>query len=256
MRFFLPFFIIFIFSTLPTYAASTTDSSEGQTEIQTLTKEDAIKALKGIQGEVISVNPAEIPGLFRVAMKMQGKIIPIYLDESGSYLFTGNVIRIKDRKNLTEAHFQKLNPVDTAAIPLEDALILGNPEASQKIIVFTDPHCPYCTKLHKVLHEAIKANPDLVFYTKLIPLKQSSKKITQTILCNKSMEQLEMAFSGQALPEPECESDTIEKNMALAQKLGIRGTPALILPNGQISSGYRPLEELLKLIDENQIDSK
>ncbi|MFK5925829.1 MAG: DsbC family protein [Desulfuromusa sp.] len=256
MRLVLPLLLILILSALPTYAANKTVASEDQTETQLLTKEAAIKALHGIQGEVVSVNPAEVPGLFRVAMRMQGKIIPIYLDASGSYLFTGNVIRIKDRKNLTEAYFQQLNPVDTANIPLDDALILGNPEATERVIVFTDPHCPFCSKLHKVLHEAVKTNPDLVFYSKLIPLKQSSKKITQTILCNKSMEQLELAFSGQALPEPSCESDTIEKNMSLAQKLGIHGTPTLILPNGQISPGYRSLEDLLKLIKENKAEPK
>lgn len=256
MRLILSIFVILIFSTLPAHATSDQTTSEELETTQALTKQDAIKALQGIQGEVVSVNPSEVPGLFRVAMKMQGKIIPIYLDASGSYLFTGNVIRIKDRKNITEAHFQKLNPIDTSTIPLDDALILGNPEASQRILVFTDPHCPYCTKLHNVLHEAIKENPDLVFYIKLIAFKQSSKKITQTILCNKSMEQLEMAFSGQALPEPTCESNIVEENLALAQALNIRGTPALILPNGQISSGYRSLEDLLKLVAENRVESK
>lgn len=257
MRFVLPLFMTFILSALPTYAASTPVSSEGHEAIQPLTKEDAIKALQGLSGEVVSVTPAEVPGLFRVAMKMHGKVIPIYLDASGSYLFSGNIIRIKDRKNLTKAYFQRLNPVDTSTIPLEDALILGNPKASQRVFVFTDPHCPYCSKLHNVLHEAIKANPDIVFYIKLLPLKQSSKKIAQTILCNKSMKQLEMAFSGQALPDPSCDkSDVIAKNLALAHKLGISGTPAVILPNGQISLGYRPLKYLLKLITENSATPK
>ncbi|MEA3543873.1 MAG: DsbC family protein, partial [Thermodesulfobacteriota bacterium] len=151
---------------------------------------------------------------------------------------------------------QRFNPVDISNIPLDEGLTLGNPDAPQQILVFTDPHCPYCSKLHKVLHEAVKANPKLVFHTKLIPLKKSSRKISQTILCNKSMEQLEMAFSGQSLPEPNCETDIIEKNLQVARKLGIRGTPALILPNGTISPGYRPLKELLKLIEDNRVDSK
>ncbi|MCK5912567.1 MAG: DsbC family protein [Desulfuromusa sp.] len=249
MRLALPLFLFIMLNSLPAYAV---DSSNQQPELQPLTKAAAIEALRGIQGEVISVDPAEAPGLYRVAMRMQGKVIPIYLDASGSYLFTGNVIRLKDRKNLTEADYQQLNPIDTSNIPLDDALTLGSPDATQQIIVFTDPHCPYCSKLHKVLHEAVKVNPDLAFHTKLIPLKKSSKKISQTIICNKSMEQLEMAFSGQSLPEPSCETDAIEENLKLAQKLGIRGTPTLVLPNGKISPGYRPLDELLKLISENQ----
>ena len=249
MRLALPLFLFIILNSLSVYAA---DSSHQQPEPQPLTKTAAIEALRGIQGEVLSVEPAEIPGLYLVTMKMQDKKVPIYLDGDGLYLFTGNIIRIKDRKNLTEEHYQRLNLVDTSNIPLDDALTLGSPDATQQIIVFTDPHCPYCSKLHKVLHEAVKLNPDLAFHTKLIPLKKSSKKISQTIICNKSMEQLEMAFSGQSLPEPTCETDAIEENLKLAQKLGIRGTPTLILPNGKISPGYRSLDELLKLIGENR----
>lgn len=249
MRLALPLFLFIILNSLPAYAV---DSSHQQTEPQPLTKAAAIEALRGIQGEVLSVEPAEIPSLYLVTMKMQDKNVPIYLDGDGLYLFTGNIIRIKDRKNLTEEHYQRLNPVDTSNIPLDDALTLGNPDATQQIIVFTDPHCPYCSKLHKVLHEAVKVNPDLAFHTKLIPLKKSSKKISQTIICNKSMEQLEMAFSGQSLPEPSCETDAIEENLKLAQKLGIRGTPTLILPNGKISPGYRTLDELLELIGKNR----
>ena len=248
MRSALILLLIILFSTMPAYAANNDPDSTGPQ----LTKEAAIAALKGIQGEVLTVDPSEVPGLFLVTMRMQGKTVPIYLDGSGSYLFTGNIIRLKDRKNLTEAHYQRLNPVDVSTIPLDDALIVGNPEAAQRIIVFTDPHCPYCSKLHKVLQEAVKKNPNLAFYNKLIPLKPSSKQVTQTILCNKSLEQLEMAFAGKTLPEPTCTSDVAEKNLVLAQRLGIRGTPTLILPNGQVSPGYKSLDELLKLIKESQ----
>lgn len=244
-----------ILSSLSAYATDNTDTNKSQVETQPLTKAAATEALQGIQGEVISVEPAEFPGLYRVAMRMQGKVVPIYLDASGSYLFTGSIIRIKDRKNLTEAHYQKLNPVDTASIPREDGLTLGNPNATQQIFVFTDPHCPFCIKLHKVLKEAVKVNHDLAFHTKLIPL-QSPEKIIRTIICNKSMEQLEMAFSGQTLPEPNCETDAVKENSKLAQKLGIHGTPTLILPNGFISPGYRSLEQLLELIEENRVDPK
>lgn len=237
--------LIILLSSMPVHA---TDNTANPSETQ-LTKTAAIEALKGIQGEVLSVDPAEVPGLYLVTMKMQNKVVPIYLDGSGSYLFTGNVIRLKDRKNLTEDHYQRLNPVDVSTIPLEDALIIGSPKATQRIIVFTDPHCPYCSKLHKVLHEAVKENPDLAFYNKLLPLHPSSRQITETILCNKSMEQLEMAFAGKTLPEPNCKSDIVEKNLILAQQLGIHGTPTLILPNGQIVPGYKSLDELLELVN-------
>jgi len=219
----------------------------------TLTKEAAIEALKDIQGEVLAVDPSEIPGLYLVSVKMQGRNIPLYLDASGTYMISGNVIDLKQRRNLTEDLFRRLNPVDVSAIPLDDALPLGNPQAQQQVIVFTDPLCPFCSQLHTVLYQALEKNPNLLFQMVLLPMQPNSQRISQTILCNKSLEQLELAFAGKALPEPSCDSDTLRQNQALAQSLQITGTPTLILPNGQIHAGYRPVDDLLKLINENSL---
>lgn len=223
------------------------------TAAETLTKEDAVQALKDIEGEVIAVAPSEVPGLYQVTVKMQDRNIPVYLDSTGTYMISGNIIDLQQRRNLTEELFRRINPVDVSAIPLDDALTLGDPDAQQQIIVFTDPHCPYCSQLHKVLYEAIDEDPNLVFQIKLLALQQSSQRIAQTILCNNSMEQLEQAFAGEALPEPTCQSDVLQQNQALAQSLQISGTPTLIMPNGQIHAGYQPLEELMELIRENSV---
>ncbi len=219
---------------------------------QLLDKEAVIKILSGIQGDVESVAATDIPGILQVNMKMQGKIYPLYIDSTGTYLFSGNIILIKNRVNLTEEAYKALNPVDVSAIPLDDALTLGAADNKRPIIVFTDPHCPYCSKLHQVLHEAVDKDPSLTFKIKISPFKQSSKEISRTIVCNQSMEQLELAFAGKSLPEPTCQTDAPEKNVQLAQQLGIRGTPTMIMPNGQIVPGYRPLDVLLEEINKSK----
>lgn len=247
MRYAFFFFTLILFAAQPVLAAN---PSPQDTPPQ-LTIESASTILNGIQGEVVSVTPSEVPGLYRVGMRMQGKIYPLYLDASGRYLFSGNIIRVADRANLTEEEFRQLNPIDLSQIPLDDALLLGNPAAKHPILVFTDPHCPYCSQLHQVLLEAVKEHPELAFKLKLVPFKQSSKEITKTIICNKSIDQLEMAFAGKSLPKPDCDTDAGDKNLALAQQLGIRGTPSLIMPNGLIFPGYRSLDDLMTLIKEN-----
>ncbi len=216
----------------------------------TLTKAEAKKIFTGFQGELLSVQQAKMPGFWEIGMKVNNQNVPIYLDYSKSYMVSGNIIRLKDRKNLTEESYRKLNPVDLSRFPIDDALLLGNPEAEKKIVVFTDPHCPYCVKLHDVMKEAVAKRSDLLFQIKLMPIKTSSKKIAETIACTKSMEQLEAAFAKQEIPEASCENNSIEQNLAVAKSLGIRSTPTLILPNGQIASGYKPLDALLKAIDQ------
>jgi len=215
-----------------------------------LTKEEAKQIFTGLQGEVLSVEQAEVPGFWEIELKTQNQNIPLYLDYSKAYLFSGNIIRMKDKKNLTEESYRKFNPVDLSSIPTDDALLLGNPDAATKIIVFTDPHCPYCVKLHEVMKEAVAKRSDLLFQIKLMPIKPSSKKVSETIACNESMEQLEAAFARKEIPEASCESKVIEQNLAVAKSLGIRSTPTLILPNGQIATGYKPLNALLEIIDQ------
>lgn len=229
---------------MPTYLLA--DESREQ-----LTVEQAAEILSGIEGEVISVKSTEISGFFLVGMKMQGQTVPLYLDKSGTFLFSGNVIDLTQRKNLTEEHFAKLNPINVSEIPLDNALLLGRPEASQQTIVFTDPDCPHCSKLHKVLLEAVEADSNLAFQIIVTSLKESSYQTAKTILCNKSMDQLEQALAGASLTVTECESNAVDNNIALARSLGVRGTPTMILPNGQLKPGYSPLNELLELIKNN-----
>ena len=216
-----------------------------------LSKAEANEALKQIEGEVVGVSPAEVPGLWRVDMKMNDKTWPLYLDYSKSYLISGNVIQLSDRKNLTESHYRELNPADISSIPLDDALTLGDPQAKTKVIVFTDPHCPYCSKLHQELKKALEIRPDIAWLIKLMPIKKDSREAVETILCDKSLELLDAAFSGKQLAPPTCKNPAIDLTLQIASKLGIRSTPTLIMPNGQIVPGYKELDHLIKVVDEN-----
>ncbi len=216
-----------------------------------LSKAEANEALKQIEGEVVGVSPAEVPGLWRVDMKMNDKTWPLYLDYSKSYLISGNIIQLANRKNLTESHYRELNPVDISSIPLDDALLLGDPQAKTKVVVFTDPHCPYCSKLHQELKKALEVRPDIAWLIKLMPIKKNSREAVETILCEKSLELLDAAFSGQQLAPPTCKNASIDLTLQIAAGLGIRSTPTLIMPNGQIVLGYKELDHLLKVVDEN-----
>lgn len=221
-------------------------------DCHSLSVPEAKEIFKNMNGEVVSTEFAEVPGLWKLGIQVQDKVLPAYVDFSKSYLISGNVIRLNDGKNLTEETYRKSNPVDVSSIPVDDALLLGNPDAENKIVVFTDPHCPYCKKLHAVMKEAVEKRSDLLFQIKLMPVKQSSLEVSKTIVCSQSMEQLEAAFEKKAVPKAECDSSAIDQTRVIAQSLGIKSTPTLVLPNGQIAPGYKNLERLFALIDQNR----
>jgi len=209
--------------------------------------------LKDLVNEVHGVDFSEVPGLFIVdATGNNGKRGLLYMDFSKSYIVVGTTISIADKGNVNQREITRLRRVDLTTIPLADSIVVGDPGASKKMILFTDPQCPYCQKLHPELKKVVEADPDVVFFIKLMPLVKlhpEAYKISKTILCEKSLQLLEDSFAGKQIPEPSCESDAVDRTLKLAQDLGIGSTPTLILPDGRLAPGYRPAEAILELLE-------
>jgi thiol:disulfide interchange protein DsbC len=102
------------------------------------------------------------------------------------------------------------------------------------------------------MKKVVEKRKDIAFYIKLYPLPMHPGAVdkSKAIVCRKSLELLEQAFEGKQLPKPDCPAPEVEKNVVLAQSLGITGTPTMILPDGRIVSGSRPADELIKMIEE------
>jgi len=217
-----------------------------------LTKEEASDLLKkGGISEVLNVEFSEMPGVWAVEVEKDRKRFPVYIDFSKSFVVTGNIIRIADGENVTQRRTAQLNRVDVSRIPLEDALLLGSRDARTKVTVFTDPECPFCKKLHLELKEVVSRRPDIAFLIKLFPLKMhpNAYGISKSIVCTGSMELLELSFAGKPVPPPACETSAVDRTIALAEELGIRSTPTLVLPNGVVMPGYKKADDLIKLLD-------
>ncbi|MEJ2192883.1 MAG: thioredoxin fold domain-containing protein, partial [Nitrospirota bacterium] len=143
------------------------------------------------------------------------------------------------------------NKLDVAAIPLEGALLLGSPDAPHKAVIFSDPDCPYCRKLHQEMKKVVQEREDIAFYIKLRPLDShpESYQKSKSIVCEGSLRLLERAYDGRSIPAPACKSTVVDETIALADKLGITGTPTIVLPDGGVVSGYRDAPQLEALID-------
>jgi len=218
--------------------------------------EEAANILKNFtELKVLSVGEGPVRGMWEVQVETQGGKLPLYLHYSKKYFFTGNIIDIENKKVVTNLPAPETAPkekIDVSKIPLDDAIIIGKASAPNKVIVFDDPDCPFCRKLHIEIKEVVSKRDDIAFYIKLFPLvglhPQSYDK-SKSIVCAKSFKLLDDAFSGKDIPPPSCETKQIDKNIELASKLGITGTPTLILKNGEVISGYAKADALINMID-------
>ena len=223
-------------------------------ECHTLTVDEA----KTIFGEgvdnVVAVLPGPFPGVWEIDVKKAGKTYPVYLDYSGKYLFNGQVIRMSDKQNLTSLRYTHLNRIDVSAIPLADAIVIGRSDAKKRVVVFDDPDCQWCKKLHGEIKNVVARDPEVAFYVRVYSRNNNPKSIekARAIVCGEkdSAKLLDDAFAGKKLPEPKCKTKAIEETARLAKDLGIQGTPAMVLPDGRLISGYLQADALLELLRE------
>ncbi len=136
------FVSLMLFCLLPTghsYAFET----RGQecSKCHTLNKEEAKDLLKSMIPEVgiLDVRPSPVKGFWEVYLESRGKKGIVYVDFLKKHFFSGALISLGEKKNLTQERIIELNRVDVSQIPLEDALVMGDQKARIRVIVFTDP---------------------------------------------------------------------------------------------------------------------
>lgn len=221
-------------------------------ECHKLDKKDAEAIVKKIapNGTVVDVKEAPIKGVWLITIDAGGGKRGMFgLDYSKKYLV--QFASVED-----VAKQQQPKKVDVSKIPLDSALVLGSTKAKKKVIVFTDPDCPFCRQLHPTMKQIVEKHHDIAFYLILNPLpmhKESPKKV-QAILCSKSLTMLDDAFAGKPVPEPPapCPADIVEKGKGIAASMEFNGTPTLVRDDGMVLSGALPEEKLLEWIDKKQ----
>jgi thiol:disulfide interchange protein DsbC len=171
----------------------------------------------------------------------------LYTDEKGQYVFEGNVIESKSRRNLSEERRKVLFAIDFDKLPLELAVKKVKGNGKRKLAIFTDPNCGFCRKLEKELSGV----SDVTLYFFMYPIFPGSDEIVRNVLCSKNPIKAwdDWMLSEIAPAKAICDTQT-EKVKALGQKLHVNGTPNLIFGNGIQSPGFLPLEELEKNLNE------
>ncbi len=252
-------FVFFLALSQPAFAFQKEGCGGGSCiDCHSLTKQEASTLLEDKVSEVLSVQVSEVPGLWDIEALYQGNKIPLYLDFSKNYLISGNVIKLDNDENLTEKKFIKMNTVDISQIPLKDAVVLGNPKASRKIIVFDDPECTFCRRLHPELEKVADEHEDIAIFVKMYPLPShpSSYPKAKAVVCaalkgdnERAAALLSDTLEGKQIPAPDCETDQLEQNIALVRELRISSTPTLIMPDGRVLPGYKTADHIVAEVE-------
>jgi thiol:disulfide interchange protein DsbC len=175
----------------------------------------------------------------------------VYLLDDGKYALMGDLVNLENGRNLTEQS-RRVNVVETISEFTDEDLVIyaAIGETKATLNIFTDTSCPYCQKLHSEIEKLQEAG----ITVRYLPYARGGKtgpgyETLKSVWCaadrNKAMTNAKNnKFDG--LPPGDCvQSAMIDRGYRAGNKIGIRGTPALIKSNGEKIEGYVPYRELI-----------
>jgi thiol:disulfide interchange protein DsbC len=241
------------FMVYPVFAADSS-KKKGCDTISPAEIKDVLKNINAANAEILYIKQSPLAGICEVALDRDGQAAIFYLDIAKTHLFFGNLVEMKTMTNRTAQSAKEIQDkkrIDVSKISLTAALVLGDLKAKKKVIIFTDPDCPYCSDLHKTIKQISDKRKDIAFYIKMFPLEMHKDAYwkAKSIVCNNSMQLLQDCFDKKEIAKTDCKTEEVDDNLKLAKSFGITGTPAIILPDGRLRFGAMPEAELINLID-------
>ena len=251
--------VVLLAALLLVFAAPPARSSMGEgcasgacTDCHTLTRDEAVEILGGTVDHVTSVGPSPVNGLWEVDVEKAGKRFPLYIDFSKEYVISGQILQMSSKKNLTGSKILSMNRIDVSQIPLDGAIVVGKKDAKRRIVLFDDPNCPHCAKLHETAKGIVAKNPDVAFFVRPFPRNNDRPTYEKalSVVCAGTIQALEDAFAGKPLPEGKCGSKAVDDSIRVAKQFNIRMTPTMIFPDGRVVPGALEADAILSLLDE------
>lgn len=226
-----------------------------------ITKEEASALVSELDRSltVDEVAPAPIRGLYQLMLKKDGNLATVvYVDFSKKHLIAGNIIDVSSKRNLTQRSFEEALVVDVKKIPVQNAVVMGNPKGTKNLYVFSDPECPFCVKLHHELEALVKEDPQVKVNVILNPLSIHPNAMwkSQSIICKskesmpEALKMLEASYEKKDVPKLTCGKNAAEENSKIAASLGLGTTPTTVLPNGKIIIGAKKKDELKAALEQ------
>lgn len=196
-------------------------------------------------GEVDSIKPSEIKGLYEVAA---GATI-FYASEDGKYLLQGQLFDAEAKKNITETKLAEVRKNALEKIGEQQMIVFKAPISKYTVSIFTDIDCGYCRKLHSEIDQYLAQGISVryLFFPRAGKGSDSYKKAIAVWCSADRNKALTLAKKGDALDGKTCENP-IDKHMQLGEEFGMTGTPMIVTEKGNILPGYVPAAQLAKVL--------
>jgi thiol:disulfide interchange protein DsbC len=197
--------------------------------------------IPGTKPEELRESP--IPGVYELA---KGTDIA-YVSQDGKYAIAGDLYDMGSNSNLTEKTRRGERAKLLNGVPESQMVVFSPKDPKYTVSVFTDIDCGYCRKLHSQIAEYNRLGIKVryLFYPRSGPNTESWEKAEEVWCSNNRGDAMTRAKRGEDIKAPKhCANSPIDRQYELGQEVGVRGTPAILLDNGEMLPGYLPPQML------------
>ena len=201
--------------------------------------------------KIEGVQAAPVAGLWEVRFRGERGLRVVYTDATGSYVIDGNIIDLRNNRDLTEERLRTLNAIKFESLPLDLAVKIKRGNGKRVLAMFSDPYCPACRQFEKALAQV----DDVTVYVFMYPvIRPENADHSRAVWCSPDRAKAWLELAAAARPKvPDAAascSNPVDKLIEVGQKLGVNSTPTLFLANGERLSGGLALNDLKELLDQ------
>ena len=207
------------------------------------------KALPGTS--VTSVSSGPLAGLHEVIL---GPSV-LYISDDGRFLVRGDVFDLSSLENITKIRRTQARVDAFIDMGVENMIEFAPKDIKtiRHLYVYTDIDCGYCRKMHLEIDQLNNAGIAVRYlaYPRAGIGSESYDKAVSVWCSADPQNALTVSKSGKTIKPLNCENP-VTKHYRMGEAMGLRGTPAVYLDDGNQIGGYVPAKELIKKLITNR----
>ncbi len=209
-------------------------------------REKVAAMFDAIEPEDIGTSPVD--GWYTI---QKGAIVA-YVSGDGRYLLQGDLIDLDEQVNLSEVARSDSRRELMGSVAADDVITFSPADVKYTVSVFTDIECSYCRRLHSQINEYLAQGIEVryLLYPRNGPASRSWNTSEEVWCSTDRQNALTMAKLDRKFETHTCDASMVQDHFQIGQNVGLTGTPAIVLGDGSLISGYVPPDQLRARLDQ------
>lgn len=205
---------------------------------------------------VYDVTESDIPNLLEVHTNSG----VLFASPDGQYFVAGTLYKMTDNGGYEDVLAKRQAPLNAQKIAKMSDHVIEYKADDEKyaVTVFTDITCGYCSRLHSQMQQYndLGITVRYMAFPRQGGVGEVADQMAAIWCADDPVKAMNLAEQQRTIPDKtdqfaQCQS-WVKQDYELGRDLGINGTPAIFLPNGEMVGGYLPPAELLQHLQQTQ----